>query len=631
MITHAPEVGTETAQAEARVRVRLLGGFEVDAGGAPLRFPTRKTEAVFAYLAFHAGTPARRDELVRLFWADRQPEQARNSLRQALTAIRHALQPAGADDLLESDRVLATLRSGAVEVDISAFEHAIRTGGPVEYAGELLAGYDRVAPAFDAWRAEQALRLRSMAIAALAERVAAIDDATSVAARDLAQHLLSLDPRQEAAHHLLVRHYTETGQAPLAAAQTALWRVGNPDRPDAPAAVAEPQPAQAALSVAVLPFINLSRDPDQDFFAAGLAEDLVTDLSKIRGLFVLSRNVISARHAEVGDKSALGRALGVAFLVEGSVRRAADRIRINVQLTDVAHGRHLWGERFDGDLAEIFDLQDEVVRRIVAALAETLPIGESAPRRRATSIEVYDLFVRGRVLLMQSLESNRIARTYLARAVELDPGFGEAHAWLAIGLWAESVCWGQPGDANGAMAFASAQRAIAIDPSDPVAHMILGFIRLYDGALEAAEAEFQTALRLNPAQADTWAVLADKRVFEGRPDDALDCMAQALRLNPHPPDWYYWNLGLAYYAARRYADAIETLRRDEVYRLPARRILAASLARLGREEEAREEARQFLAGNPGFTVQGWAATQPFRDAAMLMHFTEGYLAAGLPS
>lgn len=614
----------------ARIRVRLLGGFALEARSGPLRLPTRKTEAVFAYLAFCAGTPVRRDELVHLFWADRQSEQARNSLRQALTAIRHALQPVAADDLLQSDRTLAMLRSEGLAVDTGEFEHAIRSGAPIDYGGELLAGYDRTSPAFDAWRAEQALRLRSMAVAALAERTGAIEDATTTAARDVAQRLLALDPHHEAAHRLLVRHYTETGQAPLAAAQTALWRVGNPGGPAPVESAAETASPRDALSVAVLPFVNLSRDPDQDFFAAGLAEDLVTDLSKISGLFVLSRNAVSARHADADDKGALGRALGVSFVVEGSVRRAADRLRINVQLTDVARGRHLWGERFDGDLADVFDLQDEVVRRIVAALAETLPLGESAPRRRATSIEVYDLFVRGRVLLMQSLESNRIARTYLARAVALDPGFGEAHAWLAIGHWAESVCWGQPGDANGAMALSSARRAVEIDPGDAVAHMILGFIRLYDGALDEAEAEFDTALRLNPAQADTYAVLADKRVYEGRPDAALDCMAKALRLNPHPPDWYYWNLGLAYYAARRYADAVETLMRDEVYRLPAKRILAASLARLGRDGEAREEARQFLAGNPGFTVSGWARSQPFRDGATLKHFTDGYVAAGLP-
>ena len=306
-------------------------------------------------------------------------------------------------------------------------------------------------------------------------------------------------------------------------------------------------------------------------------------------------------------------------------------VRINVQLIEGASNSHLWAQRFDRDLADFFVLQDEVVGQIVTALAAVLPPAAAVRRRRTTSLEAYDLFVHGRVMVMESQDANKAARSLIMKAIELDPAFAEAHAWLALNYW---MGWAQLGDMiepNRTLALAAARKAVALDPDDAGAHMILGYIRLYAGDWHEAVAEFETALRINPNHADTWAILTDRMVFEGKASEAINCVQKALRLNPHPPGWYYWMLGFAQYAAGRYGEAIETLRREETHRSPSQRLLAASLAQLGRMDEAREEVRQILVAIPGFSVQRWSSTQPFRDEALRRHFIDGFIKAGLPA
>jgi adenylate cyclase len=185
-------------------------------------------------------------------------------------------------------------------------------------------------------------------------------------------------------------------------------------------------------SIAVLPFATLSNDAEQEYFAEGLAEDLITDLSKVEGLLVIARHSSFAYRDRSMDLRMIARELGVRYLIEGSVRRAAARVRINAQLIDASSASCLWAERLDRDLADIFALQDEVVGKVINALAHALPSAKPLPKRRVTNLEAYDLFVRGRALATQSLRETRAARPLLARAIEIDPGFAGAHAWLAM-------------------------------------------------------------------------------------------------------------------------------------------------------------------------------------------------------
>jgi TolB-like protein/class 3 adenylate cyclase len=383
-------------------------------------------------------------------------------------------------------------------------------------------------------------------------------------------------------------------------------------------------------TIAVLPFTNMSSDPEQEYFADGLAEDLITDLSKIPGLLVIARNSSFTYKGRPVDIRSVARELSVRYVIEGSVRRAATRIRINAQLIDASDNSHLWADRFDRDLADIFVLQDEVVGRIVEALADALPSARRLASRRATNLDAYDLFVRGRVLVTQSVEGNRTARPLLERAVEIDPGFAEAHAWLAMSHHFAWAYWGEATERHPVLALAAAQRAVSLDPEDAVAHAILADVLIFAGRPEEGAAELAAALRINPNHADAWTFLGQLRAFEGSAVEGIDYLRKALRLNPYPPGWYYWLLGLAQYAAGRYEDAADTLRHEATRGMGSQRILAAALAQLGRREEAKAEAGQFLASHPHFSMQHWADTQPFRHETDRQHFIDGYVKAGLP-
>lgn len=252
------------------------------------------------------------------------------------------------------------------------------------------------------------------------------------------------------------------------------------------------------------------------------------------------------------------------------------------------------------------------------------------PVRRDVSIEAYDFYVRGRSLCLQSPSGNKLAQSYLVNAIGLEPGFARAHACLAITYCGAATNYGEAIADNLALGLACARTAVSLDSDNPAARSALGFVKLYGGALDEAEAEWETALRIESNHPDSLANWADLNVMKGQPADAIEWVEKALRLSPYPPGGYYWNLGFAYYAVGRYAEAANVLRRPELGQLPARRILAASLAQLGKIKEARLEARRFLEINPGFQASIWAATQPFRHKADREHFIEGYVKAGLP-
>jgi TolB-like protein/class 3 adenylate cyclase/tetratricopeptide (TPR) repeat protein len=384
-------------------------------------------------------------------------------------------------------------------------------------------------------------------------------------------------------------------------------------------------------SIAVLPFTNMSGDAEQEYFADGLTEDLITDLSKVPGLFVIARHSSFSYKGKSIDIRQVAREMGVRYVLEGSARRASNRVRINVQLIDASGGGHLWAERFDRDLADIFAVQDDVVRKIVAALVDELTATKLPNRKWPANLEAHEYLMRGRLLHGLSPEAGRAARQLFERAIELDPAYAEAHAWLARSYWHAWFLWGEPIDPYKKWAFEMAKRAVSLGPDDAMAHSSFGYILLYERQWAEAAAEFETALRLNPNHAETWQTLTDFMTMEGRPNEAIRCNDRARRLNPHPPGRYYFLLGRAQYAARRYEEAIATLRREDAYSVGlSRRVLAAAFAQLGRIDEARAEAKQFMLANPHFTVSHWAAFEPFRDKAALQHFVDGYLKAGLP-
>jgi adenylate cyclase len=383
-------------------------------------------------------------------------------------------------------------------------------------------------------------------------------------------------------------------------------------------------------SIVVLPFVNMSADAEQSYFVDGLTEDLITDLSKVPELFVIARNSSFAYKGRSIDIRQIARELGVKYVLEGSARRAGDRVRINAQLIDAAAGGHIWADRFDRDLADVFAAQDEVIGKIVEALVGKLTAASLKERYRPANLEAHDLCLRGRAAWAQSMEAGVEAIPLFERAIALDPNYAEAYRWLAI---SQNYAWyhmNHPMDPFRQLSMASAKKAVELDPDDSGSHWVLAFILLFERRWDESAKEFEISLRLNPNDADAWANLANLKVLEGRGVEAIACAERALRLNPHPPSYYFWALGLAQFAAGQYEAAVTTLRNEATYRTGSRRTLAAALAQLGRLEEAREEAKLFLAGNSNFTISHWLEALPYRDIATRDRFLEGLRKAGLP-
>ena len=395
----------------------------------------------------------------------------------------------------------------------------------------------------------------------------------------------------------------------------------------------EPLALPARPSIAVLPFDDMSETPGQGYFCDGITEDIITSLSKFRELFVISRNSSFVFKGKSFTAQQAGRELGVRYLLEGSVRRSGSRVRITTQLIDAPADRHLWAERYDRELTDLFEVQDEVTRVIVAALAVQVEEAERSRVRRVETadLEAYGFLLRGQEHFFQyTREGNARAREMYEQAIARDPGYARAYAALSRTYnddW--RYAWSESPEASLDKALDLAKKSVALDDSDASGHSELGIVYLYRKDLDRAIAEFERASTLNPNNADIMAELADAMAYNGQPEEAVALIREAMRLNPHYPDWYLWHLADALYMLRRYEDAIAAL--QQMHNVAeGRRLLAASYAQLGRLDEARAQAQEVLKLHPNFSVARWAAVQPDRVPAQLEHFVEGLRKAGLP-
>jgi len=372
-------------------------------------------------------------------------------------------------------------------------------------------------------------------------------------------------------------------------------------------------------SIAVLPFVNMSGDPEQEYFADGISEDIITALSKISGLFVIARNssfTFKGKAVHVGEVS---KKLGVRFILEGSVRKAGNRVRITSQLIDGATGGHIWAERFDRDLTDIFAVQDEVTQEIVSALA--LNLTESERQRLAidptNNPEAYDFFLRGRELwYRETKELNAQALQMLTRAVELDPNFASAYALSAVAHMRDYLNqWTESPSLSMERGRELAQRAVALNDHDPYAHWALGSIYLWMRRHDEAESEQKKAISLDPNFALGHVILGLIRYYAGRPEQALECFSRAIALDPYA-DVYLHFQAQAYFQLGMYEKAAEILKR-RLTRNPdtdiSRVLLAACFGHLGRAEEARAEWQEVFRVNPSYSLEHRRKVLPYRD------------------
>jgi TolB-like protein len=399
-------------------------------------------------------------------------------------------------------------------------------------------------------------------------------------------------------------------------------------------------------SVGVLPFANLSGDSEQDYLADGLTDDVIGQLARFRSLFVISSTSLFSYKGQTPKVHEVGRELGVAYVVKGSVRKAGNRVRIAVELVEAATGRQLWAERYDGELEDIFALQDAVTSKVVSTLAGHI---DDTDRQRALRKHSDDLVAYELVLLGEQAERTFTkdgifqARSLFRRALERDPSNARAHASMARTfldeLWS---FWSTNRDTAAEQAFDWAQKAVALDVLDNRARTNLGVAyHLCKGNPEAAKVQFAKALELNPNDADAYCLQGWCHVYAGEGDEAIACTNRSKRLSPL--DTYECNLAqfLAHYTARRYAEALVSLGHivEPAYSIDAYR--AACCAQLGRDAEARNAMDAYMATapeeiaiwpgeDPKAWQRLWAQSQLFRDPADLEHLLDGFRKAGMP-
>lgn len=649
------------------LQIRLLGQFEARSDAdPPIRFPTRKAEALLAVLAAKAGARLGREHLATLLWPDSGQQQARGSLRQTLNLVRKSLQGTDAPGVCANGDELCLDATG-IEVDLPAFEAGIEAASPegldrafALYRGDFLVNLDIGGEPFEEWRAQEQNRLRELAIAGFG-RLVDLHAASGATERAIAvgERLLALDPSSEATYRSLMKAHLAQGARGGAIRQYQRCKKYLETHLDV-----EPEPETEALyrqivdgsairiqlpsrthpSIAVVPFANLSGDSTQDYFAQGIAEDIVSELSRFRTLRVIARNSSFAASGAGRSGREVGAELGATYVLEGSVRRAENAVRITSQLSDVATGYHVWADRYDAPVENVFELQDRITRAVAGALV--VRIDEERLRKAKQSgsknLAAYDFWLRGKDSLHRHKPVGVAqARDLFQRALDIDPTYARAHSGLALAYYNDWNChhWDRWAECQN-RAYDHARKAVELDDSDHITHSILAQVHLYRREFELSEKHLERTFALNPNDADCLARMGQARTQLGDAAAGIQLAEAAYRLNPRYPDWYVGFTGLPYLMAARHDEAVAIMERAPDAFIDTRAFLAAAYAYLGQRAKARENADAFLDGYQrkiaaGHEVDSTDAMRwilhvtPFRHESDTRYLRKGLKKAGI--
>ncbi len=389
-------------------------------------------------------------------------------------------------------------------------------------------------------------------------------------------------------------------------------------------------------SIAVLPFINMSGDPEQEYFSDGITEDIITALSRLHWFFVIARNSTFTYKGKAVDVKQIGRELGVRYILEGSIRKIGNRVRITAQLINATTGAHLWAERYDRELTDIFALQDEITQSVTAAIEPKLVEAEGMhfQGRSPDDLDAWDLVMRAvaHFWRMTAAESEA-AIDMLRLAVQRYPNYAPAQSMLSFALLVSDLVGWAPAGKPYRLAADLAHRAAELDDNDPWAHFALGYLAFTARKTDDAVREFQRALNLNPNFAAAYGYLGWAVVFDGRHEEATEYFQQAFRMSPHDPliAFFYAGMCAAHYFARRFDEAIEWGRKSIQQRpgfIPGHRILCASLAQAGRTEELGAAMARVRELQPNISMAWLEEHVPYTPRA-ITHYLDGMRKAGL--
>jgi adenylate cyclase len=433
-----------------------------------------------------------------------------------------------------------------------------------------------------------------------------VRDRLELAFEDMGEHTLKNIPRPVRVYRVL-----QGGKGTAAGTTLAL-----PDRP----------------SIAVMPFDNMSGEPEQEFFTDGITEDIITELSRHPGLFVIARNstfTFKGKRFKVQD---VGRDLGVHYVVEGSVRKAGNRVRVTAQLIDASTGAHLWAQRFDRELTDIFALQDDITRTIVGSLPGLVEAAhaERIKRKLPEDIAAYECVLAAKVLHHRATpDDNAHAHRLVDRAIQLDPKFAQARAWKAC-LTGQAVALGLLAQDSLRLAFGELQTAIALDPNDIEANRVLCEAYMVQKQLDRARQHHDRAFELNPNDPRIVAQKGELLIWLGKPDEGADWIRLAMRLDPHAARSRAHLLGRALYALRQYVEAAEAYGQIIRMRWENHADIAACLAQLGEADAARTHIAEALRLSPTLSIRSYVGPLPYRREEDRDHVREGLRKAGLP-
>lgn len=666
-------------------KLSLLGPFSASFGSVEMPALPKKAQALLAYVALHEGRPIPREQLAALLWPENGNEQARRSLRDCLMTLRSALGSPGATWLATEGGSVGFPATGGVIIDVRQFETLAHSTAAADletavalYRDEFVHGLHVNAEPFAEWMLVERRRLAALMSDLLCRLSTARAHAGDIdGAIETAERLTTVDPLREDGHRLLMRLLAQAGQRSAAlkqyvlcsdilrrelgvAPETATTELATGLRENGlrdlsvtdPKASGLPKVARAdavsassvpnKTSIAVIPFANLSAEAAQDYFAAGIAEDVSVTLGRVPWLFVIGSSSAAPYRYRNIDIRSIGLELGVQYVLRGSVRKHRDRMRIVVQLVDAARGDHVWAERFDGKLQEIFTIQDRVAAQATAMLAPALQSVEivRSQRKPTANLSAHDLYLRALPKFRTTFEENKQAIDLLQRAIELDPHYGAAYGFAARCYQFQRLFgWLIASDPRLQEGVRLARMAGELGKNDSESLWMAGIaLAQLAGELEHGAALIERSLALNPNSASAWISGSFVLGEIGAADKALAYFDEAQRLNPldsmHHVQWLA--AGFAKMSAGRHreaADAIDKTLRARPSYTPAMRLKISVCGLLGQKAEGAEWVRRLLAVNPDANV-AWFETfwrLPLRhNPDLFARMLDGARRAGLP-
>jgi TolB-like protein/DNA-binding SARP family transcriptional activator len=619
----------------------VLGRFELSGPDGPVDLPSKKLAGLLAYLACTAPQPQPREKLATLLWGSHFEAQARQNLRQALFRLRRVV----GHDIIRGDEEEVSLAPGSIDCDSTRFEVLVRQGSRGSlaaaadlYKGQLLADVALTEEAWREWLHVQRQRFEGLALDSmvkLGEQELLLGNHQQ--ALRAANQATTINSLREDAHRLAIRALSAGGRRadalklyedlkallkrdlavepdPVTRALAAELRKSHAARPVSEVGSDPASETSTVLlplpdrpSIAVLPFENLSGDPEQGYFADGMVEEIITALSRIHWLFVIARNSSFTYKGRTVDIKQVGRELGVSYVLEGSVRKAGNRVRITAQLLDATTAAHLWADNFDATLEAIFELQDNVASSVAGVIEPTLLAAEHrrATQRPTHDLTAYDLYLQAR-LARESADREGAMRALelVGRALERDPNFGSA---LAVA----TVCqcniyvggWTNDFEATRRQGIDLARRALRVAGNDPFilanAAWALG---VFGEDIATAIALVDRSLQINPSFARGWFQSGELRMWAGQYDLAIEHVERSIRLSPRERrTGHNLAMGIGHFFARRGEKAAELLGialQERSAWPPTLRFMASCLAHLGRLKEAQEMVKRLQAITP---------------------------------